>query len=115
MRTHKNEQHEGNWRRVRFSERAVEDVGEQQGLWYESPEEVEAQLVQGGVRDARMRWVLRQMERRLEARERRCVEMHYLQDKTFREIAKELALPKSAVERIVRGAVAKLRSARRRR
>lgn len=106
-------QREDAWRRVRASHKTVEEVGEGQGLWYESPEEVEAQLARGNARALRLRWVTRQMERRLDARERRCVELFYLEGRSLREIAGTLGITKSAAERTIRGAIEKLRAARR--
>lgn len=58
-----------------------------------------------------MRWVLRQMERRLSARERRCVELYYLRGLSYRDVAAEVGSTRAKVERMIRRAIAELRKA----
>jgi RNA polymerase sigma factor (sigma-70 family) len=94
-----------------LNSKAVEKVEREKGLWYESPEEVAAGLRAGRRRAVRMRWVLRQMERRLSARERRCVELYYLRGLSYRDVAAEVGSTRAKVERMIRRAIAELRKA----
>lgn len=111
MEKRKTDGREGRLWRVGLNSRVVDEVGREKGLWYESPEEVAAGLRAGRRRAVRMRWVLRQMERRLSAQERRCVELYYLQGLSYREVAVAVGSTRAKVERMIRGGIAQLRRA----
>ena len=81
--------------------------------WYESPEQVEQALDWAQRRAELMRWVRKQMGRRLSARERRCVELYYLDDFTYAQVAKELGCTASGACRAVHRSLRKLRAAAR--
>lgn len=61
-----------------------------------------------------MRWVRREMGRRLSAQERQMVEMYYLEMMTLAQVARNRKVHPSTVSRTVRRSVGKLRRAARR-
>lgn len=88
----------------------------EEGAWYETPEEIERGLEVGREKAQLLRWVRRQMGRKLTARERHCVELYFFEGLTFREIARQTDTNASSAHRAVKRALRKLRvSAQRRR
>ena len=83
----------------------------ERALWHETPEEVKAGLKQARERARLFRWVRRQMARKLTPRERRCVELYFLENLTFREAAERTGTNASSVYRAVRRSLRKLRLA----
>lgn len=83
----------------------------EQGAWYEAPVEIEAALAWGRRKAELLRWVRRQMEKRLTDRERQCLAMYYFQDLNYLEIGRATGIHASSVCRAVHRAVAKLRAA----
>lgn len=79
-----------------------------EAMWYESPEEIEAGLEWGEEKAKLLRWVQRQMGRRLTKRERRCIELYYFEGMTFREVADRTGTNASSAHRAIRRAVRKL-------
>lgn len=98
------------WRRRGLTARIVNEVGLERGLWHESPEQVEDGLKHGAAKDEVLRWLRRQMERRLSPHERRCVELYYLEAQTYRQVGARMGVSATAAARSVRVAIAKLRS-----
>ena len=81
------------------------------GAWHESGEEVDAGLEWGRRKAALLRWVRVQMGWRLSRRERRCIELYYLEDLTYVEVGeREHCSPSSACRAVAR-ALTKLRQA----
>lgn len=84
---------------------------ESEGLWYESPEEVDRAFAEAALRARRIRWVRRQMLLLLTDRERSHVECHYFKGMTIRESAARHGVSPSVACRNVNRAVGKLRAA----
>lgn len=103
------------WERRQLTRRIGDRVGEARSFWYESPADVQEGLRRAAEREMLLRWVARQMKRRLNAQERKCVKLHYLEGKTFRELGEEMEMASTAVARIVDVAIAKLRAVARKR
>ena len=80
-------------------------------MWYESQEDVEAGLRLGEEKAELMKWVRRQMGRRLTIRERRCIELYYFEGLTFREVGDRTGTNASSVFRAIKRAVRKLHTA----
>ena len=77
-------------------------------MWYESPEDVEAGLQWGAEKAALLKWIQRQMGRRLTKRERSCVELYYFEGLTFREVGDRTGTNASSAFRAIKRAVRKL-------
>lgn len=80
-------------------------------MWYESPEDVEDGLQWGEEKAKLLRWVQRQMGRRLTKRERHCVELYYFEGLTFREVGDRTGTNASSAFRAIKHAVRKLNTA----
>lgn len=91
--------------------RLAEECPEEQGLWYETPGEIEAGLEWGRQKALLMQWVRRQMSRRLNKRERQALVLYYLRQRSYREVGAELGVSPSHAYRLVGEAVEKLRRA----
>jgi RNA polymerase sigma factor (sigma-70 family) len=83
----------------------------EQSAWYETPEEIERGLERGVEKARLLRWVRRQMGRKLTARERHCIELYFFEGLTFREIARRTDTNASSAYRAVRRALRKLKVA----
>ena len=80
--------------------------------WHSDPElEVAAAKRQDAEQALLLRWVRREMGRRLTKREQRLVELYYLEAKTLEEVARRRKIHASTVSRSLRRAVGKLRAA----
>ena len=77
-------------------------------MWYESPEEVEAGLEWGEEKEKLLRWVRRQMGRRLTKRERQCIELYYFKGLTCREVGEKTGTDPSSAYRAIQRAIRKL-------
>ncbi len=88
---------------------------EDQGTWYESPEEIEAALEWGFRKQRLMRMLQMEMGRTLTPRERRCVRLHFLKGMSFEHIARLTCADRASVSRSVRGSIRRLRRALKRR
>ncbi|HIJ74466.1 MAG TPA: sigma-70 family RNA polymerase sigma factor [Candidatus Hydrogenedentes bacterium] len=80
-------------------------------LWYETQEEIEAGLAWREGKAALLRWLCRQMRRRLTLRERRCLELYFFKNMNYREVAAVTGTNPSSVLRGVQRAMRKLRQA----
>ncbi len=85
-----------------------------QGFWYETEEEIEAGLAWGKRKEELLRWVRRQMARKLTRRERRCVEMYFFQGLSYLEVGGATGTDASSAHRAVARSLRKLRQAARR-
>ncbi len=81
------------------------------GLWYETAEELHAASEDAEERALLLRWVRREMRRRLTPRERRFLEQHYFKALSTREVGRRNGVNQSTVSRTMRQAVAKLHRA----
>ncbi len=79
--------------------------------WYETPSEIEAGLAWGKEKARLLRWVRRQMARRLTQRECRCIELYFFNGLTYRDAAGRTKRNASSVYRGVQRAIRKLRRA----
>lgn len=81
------------------------------GFWYESEDAVAAGLWWGREKARLLRWVRRQMGRRLTARERACIQLHFFRGLSYREIGAATQTDASSSYRAVRRGIYKLRAA----
>jgi len=81
------------------------------GMWYESPEEVAKGLEWGRRKAVLLRWVRRQMGRRLTARERNCLKLYFFRGMTLLEVGEATCTSKAAACRAVARSLRKLRAA----
>lgn len=88
-------------------------TADSRGLWYETEEETVAARKDAEERALLLRWVRREMRRRLTPRERRFLEQHYFKAFSTREVGRRNGVNQSTVSRTLRQAVAKLRRAAR--
>ncbi|NUM52244.1 MAG: sigma-70 family RNA polymerase sigma factor [Candidatus Hydrogenedentes bacterium] len=83
----------------------------QEKMWYETPEEIEDGLRWGEEKAALLKWVRRQMGRRLTKRERRCIELYFFEGLTFREVGDRTGTNASSAYRAIGRAIRKLHKA----
>lgn len=79
------------------------------GLWYESPEEVEEGLKRGRERVELLRWIRKQMGRKLTPRERHCLELYYFEGLSYREVGGLTGTSMATAHRDVARSLRKLR------
>lgn len=80
----------------------------QEAMWYETPEDIADGLRWGEEKAALLKWVKRQVGRRLTKRERRCIELYYFEGLTFREVGDRTGTNASSAFRAIKRAVRKL-------
>lgn len=82
----------------------IESYGNGDGPWSETETEVAAGLAWGEEKARLLKWVRKQMRRRLTQKQRRCIELYYFEDLTFAEIGKKTGCaPSSACRSVHRG------------
>ena len=79
--------------------------------WYETEAEIEAGLEWGRQKPRLLRWVRRQMGRRLTSRERRCLELYFFRNMTYQQVAAATGTDPSSAYRAVARSLRKLRRA----
>lgn len=84
-------------------------IGETDGLWHETDEEVRDGLEYGREKARLLRWVRRHMRSRLTARERHCIELLFFRGLTCREAGARIGTQPSSVHRSAQRGLAKLR------
>ena len=89
----------------------LEKLDEARGAWYETGEEVEAGLEYGRRKAELLRWVRRQMGRRLTKREQTCVELYYFGGLPYTKVAENTNTSPSSACRAVQRSLRKLRQA----
>ena len=94
-----------------FDPRDLERFTNEDGLWYESPEEVEQALERGTRRADQLVLVVKLIEQCLTARQRTCTKLYYLEGKSLREIAAITGLHFTTVHQHVHAATKKLKRA----
>jgi RNA polymerase sigma factor (sigma-70 family) len=94
-----------------FSPDALTAFPYNRGAWYETEEEIQAGLAWGRRKAELMRWVRKQMNERLTARERRCIELYFFDNLTYREAGAATETNASSVYRAVQRSLRKLRRA----
>lgn len=78
-------------------------------LWFETDEEIAAGLAWTERKAELLRWLRRQMARKLTQRERRCVELYYFKAMTLEEVGREMGLSAATACRTLRHSIHKLR------
>ncbi len=78
--------------------------------WYETEDEVRAGIRWGKRKAELLKWIRGTMQRKLSARERRCIELYYLQGLSYAEAACVTGTNVTSVLRAVRRSVNKLRA-----
>jgi DNA-directed RNA polymerase specialized sigma24 family protein len=96
---------------IRLAPTGLDGVEESRGLWFESREEVEQGLDWGRRKAGLMQWLRRHMEHRLTPRERRCLELHFLEELPYTLVAERERCSTSSAHRAVARALHKLRAA----
>lgn len=91
----------------------LQKVDRDRAMWHETPEEVAAGLEWGRRKAELLRWVRREMRRRLTRRQRRFIELRYFEGLTLREIAAREGVGPATVHRGVKRGLARLRRAAR--
>ena len=86
-----------------------------QALYHETYEDIELGLEWGQRKKELLRWVRREMRRRLTPRERRCIELHFFEGFTCREVGVLTGTSTAAAHRAIERALRKLREAVKRR
>lgn len=87
------------------------EISEEDGLWYETENEVRRMLALGRKKAHMLNWVRRQMSRKLNPTERRCVRLHYFWDMSIPDIARQQKKDARAIQRTINRAIIKLRNA----
>lgn len=79
------------------------------GMWFETEEEIEAGLEWGRRKAELLRWVQRQMGRRLTEVERECVTLYFFRGMTFPEVARNMGISLISAHRNIERSLRKLR------
>jgi DNA-directed RNA polymerase specialized sigma24 family protein len=87
------------------------EMSTRRGPWHETEEEIEAGLAWGRRKAELLRWARREMGRRLTARERHCVELHFFRGLSCLEVAKATGTTISSAHRAIKRSLRKLRYA----
>jgi len=82
----------------------------ERGAWFETPEEIQRGIEWGKKKSQLLRWVRKQMGRKLTARERRCVELYFFEGHTYREIGRITGTNASSAHRAVARSLRKLKA-----
>ncbi len=101
-------------RQVTNNPRVMRTVANENRMWFETPVEIQAGLEWGKEKRRLLKWVRRQMFKKLSIRERRCIELYYFQNLTFRQVSEVNGITVSSVHRAVRRALRKFRHAAKR-
>lgn len=89
----------------------LSSLSRSRGMWFETPEEIEAGLEWGRRKRVLLKWIRRQLGRRLTRDERRCLELYYFQGLNFRQVGEETGIDAPAAFRSVRRSIIKLKQA----
>lgn len=92
-----------------FDPRDLERFANEDGLWYEPPEEVERGLKSGKRRAAQLVLLMKLIETCLTVPQCTCAKLHYLEGKSLREIAMITGVHFTTVHQHIRAAAKKLR------
>ena len=92
-----------------FDPTDLERFANEDGIWYEPPEEVQQAVERGKRRAAQLVLLVKLIESRLTARQCLCAKLHYLEGKSLREIAAITGVHFTTVHQHVRAATKKLR------
>ncbi len=91
----------------------MENFGNGANPWWEDEADVSAGLAWGEEKERLLKWVRKQMRRRLTEKQRRCIELYYFKDMTYVEIGKTVGCAPSSACRSVHRGITRLREAAR--
>lgn len=89
----------------------MESFADEEHPWRESEAEVADGLAWGEEKARLLKWVRKQMRRRLTAKQRRCIELYYFKDLTYVEAGKKAGCSASSACRAVQRGLIRLRAA----
>lgn len=89
----------------------LKSFSEEQGLWYETPEVVRAELRRGKRNALLLAWVRREMKVTLNEGERHCVELHFFRGLSYRQMSEAAGMHASSAFRTVQRGIRALREA----
>jgi len=91
----------------------IESYAEGDGAWSETEAEVAAGLAWGDEKARLLKWVRKQMRRRLTDKQRRAIHLYYFEDLTYAEIGVKMGCAPSSACRSVHRGILRLREAAR--
>jgi RNA polymerase sigma factor (sigma-70 family) len=94
-----------------FEQEDLERFTNEDGLWYESPEEIERGLDRGKKRAARLMLLAKLIEERLTPPQRTCTRLYYFEGKSLREIGAILDIHFTTVHQHIQASMKKLKRA----
>ena len=89
----------------------IESFANREAPWHESEDDITAGLAWGEEKARLLKWVRKQMRRRLTVKQRRCIELYYFKDMTYAEIGKEMGCASSSACRSVHRGIKHLQAA----
>ena len=96
---------------VHWPDAMLHNFAESAAPWYETPADVDAGLAWGRRKARLLRWLRRQMRRRLSEPELRAVEHYFFRGRTLLECGKAMRIGAPAVHRAIRRSIGKLKAA----
>lgn len=99
--------------KVSYTPQSLDEFTNQDSPWHESAAKVEAGLAWGEEKARLLKWVRKQMRRRLTPKQRRCIELYYFQNLTYRQVGKRTGCCPSSACRAVQRGIHRLRAAAR--
>jgi DNA-directed RNA polymerase specialized sigma24 family protein len=95
----------------RYEPSFFNSLTEDRSAWHESPREIQAGLQRGKRKAVLLRWVRREMERRLTRRQRQYMDLYYFRGMSYAAIGRATGTNPSSVCRSVRRALNRLTDA----
>lgn len=89
----------------------MEGFANEDSFWSEDEAATDAGLAWGEEKVRLLKWVRKQMRRRLTPRQRRCIELYYFKDLTYLEVGHKTGCSASSACRSVRRGIRRLRAA----
>ena len=99
--------------RLHVKPAVLESYSEEDSLWRETEAEVQRELARGEDRARLLKWVRRQMGRRLTLAQRQCIELYYFEGLTYTEVGNRQGCSASSACRSVKRGLNRLRAAAR--
>lgn len=89
----------------------MQSYANEDSAWHEDEAAVRVGLAWGEEKARLLKWVRKQMRRRLTAKQRRCIELYYFKDLTYVEVGKKAGCSASSACRSVQRGLKRLRAA----
>ena len=99
--------------KVNCAPEIIENYGNGAAPWQESAEDIDEGLAWGEEKARLLKWVRRQMRRRLTAKQRTAIHLYYFEDLTYAEMGKRMKCAPSSACRSVHRGIRRLREAAR--